>query len=233
MRALLAFLMALMIIGCGQRSERDGGESANQANTDEQGFTLEERDVIRQISDLDCQLQTLFRQSLESPEIPEMLQKIRELREEKKTLVSRIMEINSDSVHLDAVKSELRRLRDMDGYCPELKQDGKLSPKTDKNGVPLKSLNIIEDATRLARLNCRILDVYKKLEENLQDNEAKRQLVQLRDHKRTLLHQLMLMYGNDILTDEGFRTMVMDIQDEECHYRAELVRHNRMNPFIP
>jgi hypothetical protein len=233
MKTLLVFIIALMLFGCGQRNSQDVAAKDDKAATDEKGFTVEERAFIEQISDLDCRLFTLYGKTFGDPESPELAEEIKGLRNEKRALIEKIMEINNDSLHLNAVREELRNLRDKEEYCPELRKLDAREGKSDKNGVPVKSLQIGEDAGKLARMNCRIMNAHLKLEETPGDREAQKQLDQLLMNKRTFINQLILMYGNDILRDEGFRTTVMDIQDQECQYRTALKKHNRMTPFIP
>ncbi|MFO7722263.1 MAG: hypothetical protein R6V49_03475 [Bacteroidales bacterium] len=233
MRTLMAFVMALTLLSCGQRNGQEGAANEDKTAADEQGFTMDERVLIDQVSDLDCRLYTLYAQAFGEPESPEVVAEIKSLREEKRVLIGKIMEMNSDSLHLTAVRDELKRLSDLDDYCPELKKFDTSESKGDKDGVPVKSLQISDDAAKLARMNCRILQAHLKLEENQADAEAKKHLSQLLQSKRIFLNQLMLMYGHDILRDESFRAMVMDVQDQECQYRTELKKHNRMTPFIP
>lgn len=189
--------------------------------------------LITEVSELDCALYTVITKALSSDDPGKDQDEIRQLRGKKMELIKRLSEMFPDSASQEAVQAELWRRKQQEGYCPGLQALKSTHEQVSRNGVPKKQLHILEDAQKLARLNCEILGAQKRSEKDPGKQSLKQEANRLKDAKRALLHQLMLRYGNDIIRDPSFRTMVMEAQDAHCNFSSSVKASDKFAYFAP
>ncbi len=231
MKPYLIFSLLFLLASCGGKGTGEV-ESPESPGLDPEGnFTQEVLNYIQAVSDIDCQLHILFVQAISAGQGDQDSVKFMELRAKKRALIDSILSINRDSAFVTAVHGELNRLKEQEGYCAEASElQGKTS-ESDKLGVPKQTLHIREDAEKLGKLNCRIIKVSQQFEADPKNEKARLELRSLQQRKRTMLNQLILLYGHDLIRDVAFRQMVVEVQEKNCNYTKELKAHHRYSDF--
>lgn len=227
--SLVALLTVLF--ACGSNSGKQE-ESANimAGMLGDTVFTPEIQTYIQTLSDLDCKMYTLIVESTTVDDAVDGREEFNKLRQQKKEIIEKIRAINADSTFMNAVRLSLHNLNIDDQHCRQAES----SVVADQSvSATLESLNIREDAGKLAELNCKIMDAHKRVDANPGKSEMDAALRALVREKRSMLQKLMKLYGNEIMHDAFFQKMVWESQNKTCNFTNELKDDGRFNQFAP
>lgn len=219
---IIIMVIGTLLTGCNNKKDKSEQDldQTDAKQTDQ--FIEKTRDIIREISELECKLLTLYAEERNNDNGKPVNPEIRQLRDEKIRLIEVVLQDNPDSIQIQAFQKELQALRNAEDYCPEYKKLMMQKKKAGKNGVTDHQAKIRDDAEELAAINCRILQTRKKIEEGQGSIENKKELRKLTDEKWRFFDRIMLIYGQNIMKDTFFRKLVTEAQEKNCNYHKEV-----------
>lgn len=227
---IIIMVIGTLLTGCNNKKDKSEQDLDQTIAKQTDQFIEKTRDIIREISELECKLLTLYAEERNNDNGKPVNPEIRQLRDEKIRLIEVVLQDNPDSIQIQAFQKELQALRNAEDYCPEIKKLKTQRENVNKDGIPDQPLKIREFAEKMAVLNCRILQTRKSIQEGTGSRDADRQLQKLIDEKRILFDMIVLIFGQNIISNNYFRELVVEAQEKNCSFSQEVNGMKRPDP---